>query len=246
MLWRKQRKALESLHPLHRQLVEERRFSATLPAAEWTALLASLAAHEQTITKRKWRLPDRTAMALVPMLRVLQEDMEPGAPLGVTTDLRGAVVPDKGGEIRPLRVRPPAVSGSEKFYTDPWFLARAELRDGSVLELAVVERVRQRRILKRSRSGKTKVKVKDKPVRVVRATRRLPKGMPVVRPAPAAPDWLAVRVQQKENGRTVLRASAKVAAHGGPGTVEPILTVVGELFRWTPPRKPAATPRRAR
>ncbi|RFU36411.1 hypothetical protein DZF91_38360 [Actinomadura logoneensis] len=246
MFWRKQRKAWERLHPLHRQLAEEQRFSATLPAAEWAELATGLATHDQTITKRKWRLPPRAASVLVPVLRVLREDMEPGAPLGVTTDLRGAVVPDKGGELRGLQVRPPALAGSERFFTDPWLLVRAELRDGSVLELAVVDRVRQRRIRKKSRSGKIKHKVKEKPVRVVRATRRLPKGMAVARPAPPAPAWLAVTAQQKENGRTVLRATAKGPAHADHRVIELILTVTGELFRWTPPRRSAATPRRAR
>ncbi|MEV5575583.1 hypothetical protein AB0L06_36565 [Spirillospora sp. NPDC052269] len=246
MFWLRQRRALKRLHPLHRQLVEEQRFSTALPSAEWTALVTSLAAHEREFSRRKLRLFDRAATVVVPVLRVLQEDMEPGAPLQVTTDLRGAVTSDKRGESRNLEVRPPAKSGRENFYTDPWLVVRAELRDGSVLELAVVERVRERRILKKSRSGKTKIKVKTRSARVVRATRRLPKGMPVARPAPPAPDWLGVRVQQKENGRTVLRASAKVSADDDDHALEQILTVTGELFRWTPPRTSAATPRRAR
>ncbi|WP_026415151.1 hypothetical protein [Actinomadura oligospora] len=246
MFWRKQRKALERLHPLHRQLVEERRFSATLPSADWTALVASLAAHGQAITRRKWQVPDRAASTVVPMLRVLQEDMEPGAFLGVTTDLRGPVVSDKSGESRTLSVRPPIRSVRETFYTDPWLVVRAELRDGSVLELAVVDRVRQRRIVKKNRNGKIKTKTKSKPARAVRATRRLPKGMAVAEPAPRAPGWLTVRVQQKENGRTVLRASAKVSTHDDHRTLGQILTVTGELFRWTPPRASAATTRRSR
>lgn len=245
MFWRKQRRALELLHPLHRQLAEERRFSATLPAAEWTPLVASLAAHGQAITRRKWSLPLRAGSVVVPVLRVLQEDMEPGAPLGVTADLRGPMVDDKRGMSRNLNVRPPVRSASETFYNDPWLVVRAELRDGSVLDVVVVERVRMRRVVKRNPRGKIKSKTKSKTIRMVRATRRLPKGMPVVQAAPA-PGWLSVRVQPKENGRTVLRASAKVSALDDHRAIEQILTVTGELFRWTPSRASAATPRRAR
>ncbi|MFC5181755.1 hypothetical protein [Actinomadura harenae] len=246
MFWRKQRRALERLHPLHRQLVEEQRFSATLPSADWTALVASLATHEQVISRPKWRLPTRTASVVVPVLRVLQEDMEPGAPLGVTADLRGPKVDEKRGERRGIPVRPPVKSGQETFYTDPWLVVRAELRDGSVLDVVVVERVRERRLLKRNPRGKIKIKTKSKAVRTVRATRRLPKDARVARPAPPAPAWLDVRVQRKENGRTVLRASAKGPATDDQHAVDTLLTVSGELFRWTPPRPPAAPPRRAR
>ncbi|MCP2337040.1 hypothetical protein [Actinomadura rupiterrae] len=248
MFWRKQRRAFESLHPLHRQLVEEHRFSATLPAAEWSALVASLASHEGTITRRRWRLPRHAPSVLVPMIRILQEDMEPGGALGVSTDLRGPNVPEKRGPSRQLNVRYPVRRGSETLKVDPWLLLRAELRDGSVLDVAVVERVRERRFTKTSRSGKTKHKSKTKTVRVVQATRRLPKGMAVRQPAQPPPPWLAVRVQQKENGRAVLRASAKLHPVADVQTPGQILTVTGELFRWTPAASApsAASPRRTR
>ncbi|MFC4910851.1 hypothetical protein [Actinomadura gamaensis] len=251
MFWRKQRQALERLHPLHRQLVEEHRFSATLPATDWSALVASLARHEQSIKRHKWRLPAQAHAVVVPMLRILQEDMEPGAPLGVTADLRGPRVADKRGPSRRLPVQRPVRSATETVFTDPWFVARAELRDGSVLDVAVVERLRVRNVVKTSRSGKTKHKSKSKTVRVVQATRRLPKGMPVRRPEPPAPPWLAVRVQQKDNGRTVLRSSAKLRPGADADAPAQILTVTGELFRWTPAAPPASAasapaPRRTR
>lgn len=201
---------------------------------EWDALIRGLARHESVVRRRRWRLPARTRTALVPLVRVLTEDMRPDGVLSVALDLRGPKFPEKTGPRHEMPVQRPVTSMKQWFVVDPWLRLRAELRDGSVLELAVTDRIRYRRIRKRNPRGKIKVKYKTKKVLRVDATRRLAKAAAVRRPASPPPGWIVVRV--KDGPRPVIRATAKIpAAADERALVEPILTVSTELFRWTPP-----------
>ncbi|MCQ0018794.1 hypothetical protein [Actinomadura madurae] len=125
---------------------------------------------------------------------------------------------------------------------DPWLRMRAELRDGSVLELVLTDRVRKRKYNKRNPRGKVKLKFKTKTVHLVRVTRRLAKDAPAQRPGTPPPPWL--KVQVKQGNRMVIRANAKFQ---GPleerAIVNRVLDVSTEPFRWTPP---GATARRAK
>jgi hypothetical protein len=240
MFWRKTRAAIERFHPVHQGLIWQRTTSVTLPPAEWDAVVASLAQHAETVKRRKWRLPDRTVAVLVPLIRVLCEDVTPGAAIGITADLRGSAVPEKAGPTRQLPVRKPIRSITEWFALDPWLAVRAELRDGSVLELTVTDRVRYRKIHKVNPRGKHKVKTKTKAVQRITARRTLQPGQEVRRPDTPPPPSVAVRVKAAK--RTVISATTKL----GPAPTERdqiqwILAVATELFRWTPP---AATVRR--
>lgn len=234
MFWRKQRAAIERFHPLHQGLVWQRTLSATLPAAEWAAVLNSTAQHATTVRRGKWRLPPRFESVVVPLIRVLSEDLGRKGTLGLTLDLRGAQgIPEKQGPTRELAVRRPIRSIKEWFLHDPWLTLRAELRDGSVLFVSVADRVRVRKIHKVNPRGKHKWKTKTKTVHRVNAVRRLPKHAGV-RPAVRPPAGIAVKVRGDE--RLVIRSAAKLPA--GPddrALTDQILVVLTELFRWTPP-----------
>lgn len=240
MFWRKTRAAMEQFHPLHQALIHQRAVSVTIAPAEWAAVLASLARHETTVKRRKWRLPPRVRTTLVPLIRVLSEDVAPDKAIGVNADLRGPKVDGKVGPQRQLEVRRPVRKAFEWFAIDPWLSVRAELRDGSVLELAVVDRVRYRKIHKVNPRGKHKVKTKSKTVQRVTATRTLPKDMSIYRPPAPPPGWIKVKVRTER--RPVISAVAKLPQLP-PEQEQPqaILTVATELFRWTPPavRRPA-------
>jgi hypothetical protein len=171
---------------------------------------------------------------LVPLIRVLSQDMAPHGTLAITADLRGADVPSKLGPHRELPVQRPIRSVKEWYSLDPWLRLRAELRDGSVLDLAVTDRVRFRRIHKVNPRGKHKHKTKTKTVRRVVVTRTLRRGAPVRQPAVPPPPWLAVRVRNER--RMVIRASAKLPPLSDETfDYERILYVLTETFRWTPP-----------
>ncbi len=233
MFWRKTREAIGRFHPEHQRLTMERIASVSAPAAAWEELLASLAQHEGLVKRRKWRLPPRTKNVLVPLVRVLSEDVTKDGAIGINADLRGPDAPGKAGPGRDLPVRRPIRKATEWFVVDPWLQARAELRDGSVLELSVTDRIRYRKIHKVNPRGKHKTKTKTKLVQRIEARRTLPVDGATWRPDAPPPPW--IRVRTKEGKRTVLSATAKIPPAIGEMEIQAILTVVTELFRWTPP-----------
>jgi hypothetical protein len=241
MFWRKTREAIGRFHPSHQQLVMERTASMTSRPAEWAGVLASLSQHEATVKRPKWRLPSRTTTVLVPLIQVLSEDTAPDGPIGITADLRGPDMPDKTGPQRDLGVKTRQIRKITEWYVlDTWLQVRAELRDGSVLEVRVTDRVRHRKIHKVNARGKHKWKRKKKAVQRIDARRTLPRGAVVQVPPTAPPRWIAVR--RKDGKRTLLNATAKLPeVPGDQDQLQAILAVVTELFRWTRPETPRRT-----
>ncbi|WUH97877.1 hypothetical protein OHR68_30850 [Spirillospora sp. NBC_00431] len=234
MFWRKQKAAIERFHPLHRALTLEKGFAVSLRRDEWEPVIQSLAGHRAEIRRRRWLLPDRVPGVLVPMLRVMASDMRPEGVLSVAADLRGPKIPEKTGPQHDVPVRRPVLSLKQWYAMDPWLRMRAELRDGSVVELSVTDRVRYRRRRKRNPRGKVKIKTKTKTTHLVRVTRRLAKDASVQRPATPPPPWIGVRV--KRGSRMTFRANAKLPGPLGEAELtDRILHVSTEPFRWTPP-----------
>ncbi|MEV6348103.1 hypothetical protein [Actinoplanes sp. NPDC051851] len=233
MFWREQKAAIASFHPLHQALIEHRAFSATYPAAGWHQLITSLHRHAGLVTRGKWALPARTLDVLVPLLHEVCSDLGPDGTLAVLADLRGADAPGKELPSRDLPVRPPIRSVTETWTVDPWLRMRAELRDGSVLEIVVADRRRTRKIAKRNPRGKLKSKRKIKLVQTIKVRRKLPKGDAGRVPSTAPPRWIQVFVREGE--RRCVLAGAKLDRM--PGTpqeqLDRILTVATEPFRWT-------------
>ncbi|WP_436531375.1 hypothetical protein [Actinoplanes sp. HUAS TT8] len=234
MFWREQKAALAGFHPLHQALVHQRGFTATHPAADWTALVDSLHRHAGLVRRGKWALPARTLDVLVPVIIEICSDLGPKGTLTVTADLRGRDVPGKTGPERKLAVRPPVRSATEAWTVDPWLRLRGELRDGSILEILVVDRERKRKITKRNPRGKTKWKRKSKINQTIRVRRRLPPDVPSHVPATPPPPWIGVFV--REGSRRSVLAGAKLTQmpQNGQEQVDRILTVATEPFRWTP------------
>lgn len=238
MFWRKQKAAIKRFHPLHRALTLDKTISASLRRDDWEPVIQSLARHQAEVRRGKWRLHERVPGVLVPMLRVLTADMPPHGTLSVAADMRGHGPPEKNGPRQELPVQRPIMSMTQWYVVDPWLRMRAELRDGSVVELSVTDRVRRRRYRKRNPRGKMKLKQKAKTVQLVRVTRRLPKDAAVQRPGSPPPPWITVR--GKQGRRLVIRASGKFPGpREGADMVDRILQVSTEPFRWTPPRTAA-------
>jgi hypothetical protein len=236
MFWRKTRAAIAGFHPLHQTLIWEHTLSATMPKTEWAALLASLARHDALVRRRKWRLPARTESVLVPLIRVLCEDVGRGM-AGITADLRGHGVPGKTGPRQALPAVRPVRRAEQWWVTDAWLSARSELRDGSVLTLAVTDVVRYRHIVKVNPRGKRKSKTKTKGVQRIQTSRSLAKGQTPVRPGSPPPWWIQVKV--RPGVKTVIRAAAKVPLPADRDQLGVIMTAATEPFRWTQRRRAA-------
>lgn len=240
MFWRKTRAAIGRFHPAHQQLTMERTVSMSSPKSEWGAVLASLSQHETTVRRPKWRLPSRANTVLVPLIHVLSEDTKRNAPIGISADFRGADAPGKEGPKRDLPIKTRYIRKVTEWFTfDPWLQVRAELRDGSVLEIRVTDRTRHRKIHKVNARNKHKWKTRKKAVQRIDARRTLPGGMVPQRPATPPPGWIRVRI--KDGKRITLNATAKLGqVPEEQDQLQTILFVLTELFRWTRP----ATPRR--
>lgn len=234
MFWRKQKAAIAGFPPLHQALIFERTLSATQPAAAWTALAASLGRHRELVRRPKWALPHRTLDVLVPLLLEVCSDLGRDGRLSVAADLRGPKAAGKTHPSRDLPVRPPVRSVTETWTIDPWLRLRAELRDGSTLEILVVDRERTRRITKRNPRGKTKIKRKSKPAQIIKVRRRLPKDGVSVRPTTPPPRWIAVTVRDGQRRSVLAAAKLDPPPRSSQEQVDRILTVATEPFRWTP------------
>ncbi|MEV0898893.1 hypothetical protein [Actinoplanes sp. NPDC049802] len=233
MFWRKQKAAIAGFHPLHQALIFDRGFAATQPAGEWAALAASLHRHAGLVHRPKWALPTRTLDVLVPLLTEIVSDLGPKGALAVTADLRGIHAHGKSHPPRDIPVRPPARSATETWSVDPWLRLNAGLRDGSSLDILVVDRERLRRVTKRSRSGKTKIKKKTQITQLIKVRRRLPRGVSGVRPPTPPPAWIGVTLRDGER-RTVLAAAKLLRLpQSADEQLDRILTVATETFRWT-------------
>ncbi|GGN13526.1 hypothetical protein FHR83_003744 [Actinoplanes campanulatus] len=233
MFWRKQKAAIAGFHPLHQALILERGFAATHPAAEWAALAASLHRHTGLIRRSKWALPPRTMDVILPLLTEICEDLGPKGVLAVTADLRGIHVPAKSHPARSIPVRPPARSATETWSIDPWLRLHAGLRDGSGLDVLIVDRQRLRRVTKRGSSGKTKVKRKTQITQLIKVRRRLPRGVAGVRPQTAPPAWIGVTLRDGERRSVLAAAKLLRLPQSGDEQLDRILTVATETFRWT-------------
>lgn len=235
MFWRRQKAAIERFHPLHKALTLDRAFSASLRRDDWEPFVQSLARHGEEVRRRKWLLHERVPRVLVPMLRVLTADMPPHGTLSVAADMRGPGLPEKTGPQQTVPTRGPITGMKQWYVVDPWLRMRAELRDGSVVELSVTDRIRHRRYRKRNARGKIKLKRKSKTVQMVQVTRRMPKNAAARRPDTPPPRWLSVEGRQAK--RLTIRAKAKFPEpHKDELVLYRILQVATEPFRWTPAR----------
>ncbi|RKG70722.1 hypothetical protein D7V80_03940 [Corallococcus sp. CA054B] len=90
------------------------------------------------------------------LLRRLEMDLAPDAPVRLKLDLRPPDVLDK-------RVRQALVGWwNTDFFVDPWFMLETRLADGAFVQIRMVERVQKRERSKTSASGKTRTKTKRK------------------------------------------------------------------------------------
>ena len=112
---------------------------------------------------KKLDLPNNLRKFVLPLLRLLREDMESTAPLALKCDLRGGQLEEKKtGAATSLPAGYGVVSATQTLYTDPWISGATTLADGSKLDWEIVDHIRRRDVTKRNARGKTKYKTKYK------------------------------------------------------------------------------------
>jgi hypothetical protein len=236
MFGRKKKAAIAALPPHHRALAADQTLAAALTPRQWDELFASIAIHDELV--RRQPLPVRTTEILLPLIRVLSQDVDPDAIIGVTADLRGPEAPGKVHPGRPLQPVPPVTKIDESISWDPWLVLNADLRNGAHLDLTVVDIGRIHKLRKRSSSGKTKWKTKRKATQRLTVTLRSAKGAVAVPPAPSpATQWLRVSARPK-GSRQLVTAKAKYPVPATPAAgwqLHTLMLALAEVFRWVPP-----------
>ena len=255
MFGRKDRKAIATLPPLHQALVNEGQLVATLHPEQWHELLVSLRHHDELVHKH--HLPPRTLDFLVPLVRVLAEDVPATGYLSVRADLRG---PEGKAIGAPIQVPPPGPRVKKIIQTtmwDPWLSVEARLNNKAKADLQIADSVRERTVTAHRASGKVKTKAKRKTVQRVRVRLALPAALPVTAPASGIPSWCHITMS-RDTDRIHLDGRMKygivvpehkhsvfsVTPPQSPGAptdaqLKNVLLLMGEIFRWIPKSRPS-------
>lgn len=235
MFGRKRKAALAALPPHHRALAVDQRLAAAMAPRDWDQLFQGLATHAQLGTRTS--LPGRVHEIVIPLVRVLSQDVAPDGAIGVTLDLRGPDAPDKLHPGRALQPIPPVTRIDETISWDPWMVLSADLRNGAHLDVTVIDVGRIHKLRKRSSSGKIKWKTKRKASQRLAITLRTAKGAVVVAPPPSpATRWLRVSALPK-GARHVITAKAKYPVPSAPQPgwqLHTLMLAIAEVFRWVP------------
>ncbi len=105
-----------------------------------------------TVRMNRRDLSNQLREAVVPLLGVLREEMDPAEPLRLKLDLRGRLFKTKLSRTdKPAKTR---------HFVDPWMSASGKLADGALLSFQVVDHASLRSVTKRAGSGKYKTKIK--------------------------------------------------------------------------------------
>jgi len=170
------KQAFNALSPEQQDIVRARRFSGARSPDEWIALLQPIADYDRQADDTRERgggfferryakkndVPNGLRTFTLPLLPILREDIEPGAPLELWVDLTGPLVSTKS-----VRHSEPYKKGAyrkvvDTHYDDAWLQARARFADGSQLQFAVIDHVRSQFKEKKNPRGKIKRKTKNK------------------------------------------------------------------------------------
>jgi len=132
---------------------------AALPASGAALAIGALLRYRAL---KKMDLSNNLRTLAVPLLVVLGEEVDRGAPIDLELDLRRHDVPDKL-----VREEPPDSGGGyysivNRHFKDAWMSGRARLADGARLRWAIVDEIMQQTKRRRNARGKIKTKTKYK------------------------------------------------------------------------------------
>lgn len=185
------KQAFNALTPEQQDIVRTRRFSGSRSPDEWIALLGPVAEYDRHADDvrqggggffarryaRKNDVPNGLRTFAMPLLPILREDVEPGAPLELWVDLSGPLQQQKAVRHTDVYKKPPYRKIQDTFYDDAWLQARMRFADGSLLQFAVIDHVRSTFKEKRNPRGKIKRKTKNKKKMELTVTLTAPKRL---------------------------------------------------------------------
>lgn len=99
---------------------------------------------------------------LLPIVKILREEMRSGEKIKMNLDLRGFNLPEKFVRKEDSYADPVYTSMTHSYYKDPWLSGEAMLADGTKLNWNVIDFVRSTYKTKRNARGKHKAKTKNK------------------------------------------------------------------------------------
>lgn len=132
--------------------------------------------------------------AVLPIVKIMREEMQPGEKLKLRLDLRGFKQPEKL-----INQGQPYQKGAyynivDYFYKDQWIDGEALLRDGTKLIWSIFDLVKYSKKSKRTPRGKYKTKYKEKNQTLIQMQIAMHEKRYILPP----------KLKQKEQGRTVL------------------------------------------
>lgn len=168
--------AFKALTPEQKSFVKDKRIAGEHSPDQWLAFLSPVAEFDRRADEvrqggggffarrfaRKHDVPNALRFFAIPLLPILREDHDPDAPLQLRLDLTGAKQSGKEtGKGQPYQ-KGAYYRVVDTFYDDPWLEGRARFADGADVQFSVVDHVRDSHKRKRSASGKTKFKTRQK------------------------------------------------------------------------------------
>jgi hypothetical protein len=157
--------------------------------------------------------------AMIPLVGVLKEEMDPDAPLRLSLDMRGRTCKDK--QVN-LGHRAGRQAGSD--FLDPFLSGSGRLADGSLLSFRLVDRTHVVSITKRSASGKRKTKVKTRVSTLIDVTLQVRTRDYVARSAPGA-----ARLSDKAGGKRTAVRVRRVIKSKTPGALLDMQDFLGTM-----------------
>lgn len=123
---------------------------------------------------RRADLSNHLRLFIMPLVTLLADDVKPGELLHLKLDLRGGTAKDKRTGKKEPYGKGAYYKIVETLYDDPWLSGDAPLSDGSRLQWALTDAIRQLKKTKRTARGKIKSKTKYKIKGLMDAQLRLP------------------------------------------------------------------------
>lgn len=234
---------MADLPPQAQQLIEQRQLEASLTPQGWLDLFASVEqanAERKGFKKmfsRKKELPPTVTSFVLPLMRLLREDMEGDAQVSLRIDLRTSQLVN---ESKP-QVQKPITKIVDRTYFMPWLGGGAVLADGASLQWSVADTQREVQRTKRNPRGKIKKKTKIKKRSQVDVWLTLPhKRYRLARHGPATEvKKLNVKEGDKRDKVHVRRVLKDVQ---GPVPLEALSTALREAYAQARPRGGRARP----
>jgi hypothetical protein len=227
--------SFKSLTPEQQTIVTSKRIKGQHSPDDWIELLTPVAEYDKLADAvrhgaggffarrfaRNHDLPFGLRLFTLPLLPILREDHDPDTPLELNLDLTGPEDGSKQTGKSDAYRKGAYHKVIDTFYDDPWLEGHARFVDGADVRFTVTDHVRSSRKTKRSASGKTKRKTKDKKKTELAVTVAFPARNYAAASQPASSEGMRKESVKPDENRTVVRLSRVVQPARVDGIPEP-------------------------